>query len=120
MTTVLGPVKGVSFAEIWDEAVKAANDAATQKNQELGPEKDRGLDCGFAWLHVPDGRSGLAKWLKKHVGANKHWDKGVFVWYSNIHDVITQSISVHIAACGAAVKVYQKYGYAVKVGYRYD
>jgi hypothetical protein len=89
------------FAQLWAHAKRAANIAAMNKNAALGPEDARGLDCGFAWLEFP-GNTPFGRWAKKAGIAKKHWARGLYVWYSDLHNVPTQSVGVHEAACRAA------------------
>jgi hypothetical protein len=92
------------FALLWIDAQAAAQRAAEQENIRLGNENSRGFDCGFAWLEF-DGKHAFARWLKKNDIGRKGYPKGIHVWYSKLHNVPTQSISVHEAACRAAREV---------------
>ena len=89
------------FPALWQRTCDAAHAAAVRENDKLGNETARGFDCGFAWIQMP-GTLPISKWLKKEGIASKHWERGNYVWYSKLHDVSTQSISVHEAACRAA------------------
>jgi len=91
----------VEFANLWSEARAAAQAAAVEQNNRLGNEQSRGLDCGFAWLRFP-GNIPFARWAKKQGLASKDYPSGLSIWYSKLHDVPTQSISVHEAAARAA------------------
>lgn len=95
------------FAALWQEAVEAANTAAEAENTRLPPEERRGFDCGFAWVVLP-GNQPFARWASKQGIASKHYPKGMSIWYSKLHSVPTQSISVHQAAARAACEVFQR------------
>ena len=92
---------GNDFAKLWELAKQAAQAAAEQENARLGNENRRGFDCGFAWVHFP-GNTPFAKWTKKAGLSSKHYPTGQSIWYSKLHSVPTQSVSVHEAACRAA------------------
>ena len=89
------------FAALWHRAKVAAQVAAIAQDAKLGEEQVRGFDCGFAWLEMP-GNMPFARWLKKEGSGLKGYPSGVHVWYSKLHSVPTQSISVHEAAVRAA------------------
>lgn len=102
------------FAELWRKARTAAQSAAELENAKLGDENRRGFDCGFAWVNFP-GNTAFARWAKKHdvngnpvadenhgAIAGKHYPSGCCIWYSRLHSVPTQSVSVHEAAARAA------------------
>lgn len=97
----------MDFAEIWRKAKAAAAAAAHEQNEKLGPEGYRGLDCGFAWISMP-GNIPFARWAKKEGIASKAYPSGYQIWYSRVHDLPTQSVSVHEAACQAARNVLQQ------------
>jgi hypothetical protein len=111
----------VDFAKIWSDARAAANVAAMEANAKLGPEESRGLDCGFAWLHFP-GNTPWARWTKKAGISDKNYPTGLSIWYSKLHDIPTQSLSVHEAAARAArdVIVFALQDDKIYVGSRYD
>lgn len=89
------------FSVLWSQAQAAAQTAAEAENAKLGAEYGRGLDCGFAWLEMP-GNIPFARWAKKEGLASKAHPSGYFIWYSKLHTVPTQSVSVHEAAARAA------------------
>jgi hypothetical protein len=89
------------FTEIWQAAKTAAQRAAQVENLRLGEENCRGFDCGFAWVSMP-GNIPFGRWLKKQGVASKGYPSGLQVWYSKLHSVPTQSVSVHEAAAKAA------------------
>jgi len=84
----------------------AAEVAANAADAKLPPENERGFDCGFAWVHAPEVRlnTKAGKQLLA-LGYTKHWPGGARLWYSKIHNVHTQSISVHMAAVEAYADV---------------
>ena len=89
------------YALIWAAAKLAGQIAAEAENCRLPPESQRGLDCGFAWVSFP-GNTQFGRWAKKTGVASKGYPSGLQIWYSKIHDIGTQSVSVHEAACRAA------------------
>ena len=89
------------FAGLWRSACSAANAAAQVENMRLGSEYTRGCDCGFAWVTLP-GDIPFGRWAKKQGIASKGYPSGLSIWYSKVHSIPTQSISVHEAACKAA------------------
>jgi hypothetical protein len=91
----------MDYQALWTEATKIAQLAAQAENAKLGDEAHRGFDCGFAWLHFP-GNTPFARWAKKAGIASKHYPSGLSIWYSKLHSVPTQSVSVHEAAVRAA------------------
>lgn len=36
--------------------------------------------CGFAWIHLPNGRSSFARWAKTELGAHKSYYGGTDIW----------------------------------------
>ena len=103
---------------VWARAKTAAQAAAQAQNEFLGPEQSRGLDCGFAWVAFNDGgNSPMVRWLKK---TGKYGGHKMGVWYSDLHTVQTQSVSVHLVACQAAHRVFADPGYGCHVGSALD
>lgn len=88
------------FAALWQRARTAAQAAALQQNAVLGSEDGR-FDCGFAWVTLP-GNEAFGRWAKKQGIASKGYPTGLQIWYSKLHEVPTQSVSVHEAAARAA------------------
>jgi hypothetical protein len=89
------------FEQLWHAARRAAQAAAEIENLRLGDENCRGFDCGFAWVNFP-GNTAFGRWAKKQGIARKSYNGGLDVWYSKLHTIPTQSISVHEAAAKAA------------------
>jgi hypothetical protein len=89
------------FAKLWAEVQQAAQLAAEAQDRKLGDENGRGLDCGFAWVTLP-GNVAFARWAKKQGIASKGYPTGLSIWYSKLHTLGTQSVSVHEAAARAA------------------
>lgn len=89
------------FERLWKEAQAAAQAAALAQNSKLADENHRGFDCGFAWVTLP-GNHPFGRWAKKQSIARKNYPRGLMIWYSKLHRVPTQSISVHEAAAQAA------------------
>lgn len=98
------------LGSLWSQATEAAQKAAEEQNAKLGPEVSRSLDCGFAWIVFDPARQPLSSYLKKLGTADKHWARGYYVWYSKLHSVPTQSISVHEAAAKAAAELLKAQG----------
>lgn len=93
------------FTSLWNQACQAAQQAAEAQNAKLGDENNRGFDCGFAWLTLP-GTLPFARWAKKQGDLlSNNYPSGKMIWYSKLHSVPTQSVSVHEAACEAARNV---------------
>lgn len=96
------------FEQIWTEAKAAAQAAAEAQNAKITtPEYRRGFDCGFAWVCVP-GNIPFGRWAKKAGVASKAYPSGLQIWYSKLHNIPTQSVSVHQAAAQAASEVLQR------------
>ncbi len=109
------------FATLWARAKAAAQAAAEEQDRKLGDENSRGLDCGFAWINFP-GNTKFGRWAKKEGIASKHYPTGLSIWYSQLHSVNTQSISVHMAAAHAArdVLAHGLQDCQIYTGSRYD
>lgn len=88
------------------------NDNSPPKNQWYVPE---GV-CGFAWIVVSDGRSSLARWMKKHHGARKHYYGGVKLSVFQFG----QSYERKMAYARAFAKVFKDAGYDVYADGRLD
>jgi hypothetical protein len=99
-----GAVRDAQYTKLWAEAQAAAQAAAETENARLGNEGSRGFDCGFAWIRFP-GNIPFARWTKAKGISSKDYPSGQSIWYSNLHSVQTQSVSVHEAACRAAYDV---------------
>jgi hypothetical protein len=89
------------FEKLWEMAQCAAQLAAEAQDRELDDENCRGLDCGFAWITMP-GNIAFGRWAKKRGLAGKDYPSGLSIWYSKLHNLPTQSVSVHEAAARAA------------------
>lgn len=110
--------------EIFKEAKEAATRAAEAEDAKLGPERSRGLDCGFGWVVITPAKGPFVNFLKGlKLGSRKSWGKGGG-WYlsmgSGIHGLGTQSISVHQAAARAFLGVLKKHGLDGYVDSRLD
>ena len=89
---------------IVQQAFEQANQAAKRQLAEQGG--DRGA-CGFAWVNVKPGTSKLARYLKEHHGARKHYGStGLVVW--NPSKVCVQSVDVLEAGAFEFAKVLQQ------------
>lgn len=111
----------VNFQSIHQAALVAANAAASAEDQKLGPEGQRGFDCGFAWVHAPKVKMNTheGKALKA-LGFQKIWSpcKGAYLW--SPAKFSTQSISVHLAGARAYAEAMKPSGIEFVVGSRYD
>lgn len=113
----------IDMLELHKKAIVAAKIAAKQEDAKLAPETTRGFDCGFAWVHAPELRatSRAGKELMA-LGFTKGYPRGLQLWYSHMHDVPTQSISVHQAAAAAYAEIMKDnpHGITFVTGSRYD
>jgi predicted esterase YcpF (UPF0227 family) len=107
-------------ARVWSLAKQAAQAAAEIENMRLGDERSRGFDCGFAWVVIAPATQPFAKWTKKFGISSKHYAGGQCIWYSNLHSLPTQSVSVHQAAAQAAADVLQRANIKAYTGSRLD
>lgn len=107
-------------ARVWSLAKEAAQAAAEIENMRLGDENSRGLDCGFAWIVLSPATQPFAKWTKKNGLSSKHHAGGQSLWYSKLHSLPTQSVSVHQAAVFAAADVLQRANIKCYTGSRLD
>jgi hypothetical protein len=101
-------------ADIYAEARSAANAAAIESNSKLPSNQSaRGFDCGFAWVTVKPARGPFVAWCKangKGRSGSFSGGPGYGFWYGDLHDVPTQLVSVHEAACRAFAEVLEKHG----------
>lgn len=90
------------FQAAHQAALAAAQSAAKAENEKLGPESQRGFDCGFSWVQAPEVKMNTkdGKALKA-LGFQKIWSpcKGAYLWSPAKEN--TQSISVHLAGARA-------------------
>jgi hypothetical protein len=77
------------FAELWEEACKQGDGAASNHipqtmivssdtTQWVVPEGA----CGFAEIRLPKGNTSFAHWAKKNAGFSKHCYGGLYYWVS--------------------------------------
>lgn len=100
-----------SFLKIWVQARAAAQKAAEAENATLpADENARGLDCGFGWVVIDPATQPFARFLKREGYAKAHHPRGNYVWGSSLHNIGTQSVSVHYAAARAAAEVFKANG----------
>ena len=108
---------------LFQTAKLAAQRAAEAQNAKLGDEYTRGFDCGFAWVTIQPARGPLVAYLKRNgIGKTGSYSggSGYGIWYSELHTVATQSVSVHEAACREFCRVIQNAGYSASIGSRLD
>ena len=86
------------------DAFTKAQEAVARAKEQHG-NQDRGM-CGMAWVQIPDGRSPLAKALRLHFGATKHWSKGALVWNPGKAD--WQNVDVNRAGATAFAECFPK------------
>jgi hypothetical protein len=104
-----------------DEAGKLAAEAHTPTPMIVGsPSTPLGNDvdyskktyfveggvCGFAWVHLPNGRSSFARWAKKNLGAHKSYYGGTDIWTRGYG----QSMELKEKYAGAYAKVLAENG----------
>lgn len=107
--------------QVWNEAKQAAQRAAEIENAKLGPESRRGFDCGFAWVVIRPARGKFVTYLKSIDAGKRGYYGGFEIWYSKLHNIPTQSISVHEAAARAAAQVFaDRLGIAATMNSRLD
>lgn len=97
-----------------------AQQAADAENAKLGPEKDRGFDCGYAYVHIHNARDPFAKFLKAENIGHKNHKRGWEVSAYDLHTIATQSYTVHYAAAQAAAHVLGLNGVDCHAYYRLD
>lgn len=110
------------FAALWEEAVKAAQEAhkAAIPQPMVVTQHENSFDdsspveqawyvsegaCGFAWLTIRPGNTSFARWAAKNAGATKAYYGGLSIWYSKLVDGASQSYERHMAAMRAAAEV---------------
>lgn len=104
----------MDILEIHNQAVEAAKKA----EQDFYERNGEPAYCGFAWVRfIADGRSALAKQLKK-IGAEKSWNYGYYIW--NVTNNPTQSMDLKMAGAIAYVEVMQAFGIKVYAECRPD
>ena len=74
--------------------------------------------CGFAWVHIPDGRSPLVNAMKKLGVGSKHWARGWEVWNPGDHP--GQSMEIKEAGARAYAEVLKRHGFDARAYSRAD
>lgn len=112
----------MQIKEIVEAALAASQAAAVKQNAALPAENARGFDCGFAWVTIKPARGPMVQYLKSiNLGSTiDHSGGGYQIWYSRLHTLGTQSISVHEAAARAFADVLASHGVPASVGSRLD
>ena len=72
--------------------------------------------CGFAWVHLSEGRSSFARWAKKNLGAHKAYYGGVDIWTRGYG----QSMELKEAYASAYAEVLREAGIDAYMGSRMD
>lgn len=106
-------------AKIFETAKTMAVNAATEYNNTLPPENQRGFDWGFAWVVVHPARGPFVSWCKKNKHGSKHYAGGYEFWYSEF-SIGTQSIGVHERAARVFCDVLKANGLEAFTGSRLD
>jgi hypothetical protein len=111
----------IDYSTLYASALNAAQLAASVEDAKLGPEAARGLDCGFAWVALRPARGPFVSWLKAQGLGMSGYPTGWQLWGARLHEVGTQSVSVHLEACHAFACVLAQAGVpGVSVGSRLD
>lgn len=104
-------------------AALAASQLAAEKHEATLPAPNsRGFDCGFAWVVIKPARGPFVKECKAlGIGETRDYGGGGFqIWYSKTHNLPTQSISTHEAACRAFAEVCKANGIDAYMSSRLD
>ena len=102
------------FRAIYEEAYLAGKKARDEYFAKHGEP----LYCGFAWVHIPNGRHPFVNWAKKVGLGSKHWSKGWSIW--NPIDDHTQSMDLKEIGAQAFAEVLNKHGIDAYMGSRAD
>lgn len=92
----------------YEAIAKEAFEAAANASAEMLAKCGDGFPCGFAWVIVPDGRSPMAKVLKKYDARKAYGTRGVQVW--NPGKSYAQNVDILSAGANAFVEVLKKHG----------
>ena len=107
--------------EIYQAAIAASQKAAQEQEDKFNiGEYHRGFDCGFAWVTIHPARGPFVKYLKSIGVGSRACGGGYQIWYSKLHSISTQSVSVHEAAASAFAKVLKDNGLEAYAGSRLD
>ena len=104
---------------IKQEAIQAAQQAASDLENKLEGNSNFYGSCGFAWLTIYGikGNTKLGKTMAK-AGITRAWDKTLQIW--NPSGSHTQNIDVKEAGAQAAALIFRKYGFTAFAGSRLD
>ena len=104
---------------IKQEAILAAQQAASDLESKFQGNSNFYGSCGFAWLTIYGikGNTKLGKIMAK-AGITRAWDKTLQIW--NPSGSHTQNIDVKEAGAQAAAGIFQKYGFKAFAGSRLD
>lgn len=108
--------------DLFLKARAASQAAAVAESGRLPPEQQRGFDCGFAWVVIKPARGPFASYLKaNNLGrVREYGGGGIEIWYSKLHNIGTQSVSVHYAAAKAFAEVLKQDGLHAYADQRLD
>ena len=105
--TIMRNMRYAGYRKVWTLALDAgiaAGDAHTPTPmivQGFENHPVTGGVCGFASIHLSNGRSSFAHWAKKHAGFTKDYRKGLSLWVSRYG----QSMERKAAFAGAVARV---------------
>lgn len=104
------------------EKLPACFEAASKATQKwLNDHPNEWFPCGFAWVNILNGRSRLARVLKKNCGAYKRYDgTGFSLWNPSSND--TQAMYAKAEGCRAFINELHNQGlieHFGEVGYGY-
>jgi hypothetical protein len=104
---------------IKQEAIQAAQIAASEFEGKFQGNSNFYGSCGFAWLTICGikGNTKLGKTMAK-AGITRAWDKTLQIW--NPSGSHTQNVDVKEAGAMAAAAIFQKYGFTAYAGSRLD
>jgi hypothetical protein len=92
--------------------------AAEQAEHEYREQHGEGFMCGFAWIHIPNGRDPFVYFLKKNNLGSKHWHKGYYLW--NPSKCGSQSIDLLEHCCRVFAQVLKDNGIECRSQSRLD
>jgi len=116
---------------VWEEVQEAGSTAWTQAVPDAIVVTDEATGqqwhwsdglCGFSWVIIKDGRSGLARFLRSKGIGHKHYYGGWAVpsWSIASVDRTSQSYQRKTALTEASLKVLEKHGVEATVESRLD
>ena len=92
-----------NYQAIYEEALNSAKKA----EQEYFDKHGEPFYCGFAWVHIHNGRHPFVNWCKKNGVGKKHWHRGWLIW--NPTNNGTQSMDIKEQGSLAFERVLQQH-----------